>query len=212
MDLSKFKTADWLIVGAGIGMFLFGFLEWVTLSASGFGITLSQSFNAFEFFWTGTLPWLLVIAAAVITVLVTLEVVRRDQLPWSLVLLGVTVLATFLVLIRLFFNPIDGADEAGVDVGRGIGLVLATAASFVAVAGAYGKFRADGGELRDLTDLDKLKSAFSGGNTSSGSGVPPPPPPPPAAPPAPPLAPPTGSDREPPAPPPPPSPPSPPGG
>ncbi len=52
MDFSKFKTSDWLMVGGGGAMFIAGFLPWVTVSAGGF----SSSGNAFEFFFTGTLP------------------------------------------------------------------------------------------------------------------------------------------------------------
>ena len=68
MDFSKFKTHDWLIVGGGAGMFLFGFFNWIKISAIG-GIAGGSTGNAFDFFFTGTVPWLLLVASAVVTVL-----------------------------------------------------------------------------------------------------------------------------------------------
>lgn len=186
MDVSNFKTPDWLMIGGAAGMFIFGFFEWVTVSVSGFGITFSDGGgNVFDFFFTGTIPWLLVIGAAVVTVLLRIDVLKQEQAPWPLILLAATGLAALLLLIRLIFNPLDAPSE--VDVGRGIGMILSVISGFVAAAGAYLNFQASGGDIKDLTDVDKLKSSFSKGE-SSGDDMPPPPPPPP-----PPPAPPTNS-------------------
>ncbi len=174
MDFSKFKTPDWLIIGGGIGIFIFGFLNWVKVSAMGF----SQSGgNVFDFFWTGTIPWILLIAAAVITVLLVMDVLKRDQAPWPLIMLIVTVLAALLLLIRLIFNPIEGSDaieDMGGSVGRGIGMILSVIAGIVSAVGGVLNFTASGGKFDDLTDVNKLKSSFSKGDNAS------PPPPPPA--------------------------------
>ena len=83
MDFSKFKTPDWLMIGGGIGIFVFGFFEWVTVSGFGFS---SSGGNVFDFFWTGTIPWILVIASAVVTFLLVQGTLKQDQLPWPLVL------------------------------------------------------------------------------------------------------------------------------
>lgn len=188
MDFSKFKTSDWLIIGGGIGIFIFGFLEWVTVSGFGFS---SSGGNVFDFFWTGTIPWILVIASAVITFLLVQGTLKQDQLPWALVLLAATALASLLLLIRIVFNPIEGKDlieSAGGDVGRGIGMILSVISGFVATAGAYLNFQTSGGNLKDLADVDKLKSSFAkDGATDDGNDEPPPPPP--AEPPAPPAPP-----------------------
>ena len=67
----------------------------------------------------------------------------------------------------------------GVDISRGIGLYLALLAAIAVFVGCVMAFRESGGDLNDLKDFNKLKSAFgSGGSNSAGS--PPPPPPPPA--------------------------------
>ena len=198
MDFSKFKTPDWLMIGGGVGIFVFGFLKWVTVSFE--GVDLGGGGNVFDFFWTGTIPWILLIASAVVTVLLIQGTLKQDQLPWPLVLLAATVLASLLLLIRLIFNPIEGSGGAfGGEIGRGIGMILSVISGLVATAGAFLNFQASGGDIKDLTDVDKLKASFS---KSGGDDTPPPPPPPaPPAPPAPPTPPP-------PAPPAPPAPPS----
>ena len=189
MDFSKFKTPDWLIIGGGIGILIFGFFEWVTVSYQ--GVNLGGGGNVFDFFWTGTIPWILLIASAVVTFLLVQGTLKRDQLPWPLVLLAATALAALLLLIRIIFNPIEGSGAFGAEVGRGIGMILSVIAGLVAVAGAFLNFQASGGNIKDLTDVDKLKSSFSKGD--GGNDAPPPPPPPaaplqdPPAPPAPPA-------------------------
>ena len=66
--------------------------------------------NVFDFFWTGTLPWILVIATGVITFLLVQGMMKPGTLPWPLIFLVATGLAALLLLIRLIFNPIDGSD------------------------------------------------------------------------------------------------------
>jgi hypothetical protein len=182
MDFSKFKTSDWLIIGGGIGIFIFGFFNWVTVEAA--GLNLGGGGNVFDFFWTGTIPWILLIGSAVVTFLLVQGTLKHDQLPWPIVLLAATGLAALLLLIRLLFNPIEGSDITGIDVGRGIGMILSVLAGLAAAAGAFMNFQASGGNIKDLTDVDKLKSSFSKGD--AGADAPPPPPPP--APPAPPTS------------------------
>ena len=97
-------------------------------------------------------------------------------------------LAAFLFLLRIIFNPIEGKDiieAAGGSVGRGFGMILSAISGLVAATGAFLNFQAAGGELSDLTDINKIKESFGG---SSSDTIPPPPPqaddtpPPPPAP------------------------------
>jgi hypothetical protein len=188
VDLSKFKTSDWLKVGGGLGFLIFGFFNWISYSvdgAEGFGTSGSDG-NVFDFFFTGTIPWILVIGTAVITVLLVMGTLKPGSLPWPLIMLAATALAVLLLLIRLLFNPLDGKDEAealGIDVGRGIGMWLSTLSAIVALVGAFLGFKESGGDLNDLKDMNKLKGQFSG---AGGDSAPPPPPPPPGATPPPP--------------------------
>jgi hypothetical protein len=174
MDFSKFKTSDWLIVGGGVLTLIGGlFLDWIN-----FGVSFSDG-NAFDFTLTGALPWLLVIAATVITVLLILEKLDAKAQPWPLILLGGTSFAALLLLIRVVFNPGIGGEAS-----RGTGMLLTFVAALIATAGAVLNYQASGGELSDLTDMDKLKASFSSSGKDGGSDKPPPaaadtPPPPP---------------------------------
>ena len=74
--------------------------------------------------------------------------------------------AAVLILIRIIFNPLDGKDalEAlGVDVGRGIGMILSTVAVLAATAGAFIGYTESGGNINDLKDINKLKGGFGQG-------------------------------------------------
>jgi hypothetical protein len=178
MDLSKFKTHDWLVVGGGIGMLIFGFMHWIKVSYDGpLGVGISASgANAFDFFFTGTVPWLLLVAAAVVTVLLLMGTLKRDMLPWPLVILVATGLAALLLLIRFVFNPgVDTGNFDGLKVGRGIGMILSVIAGIVAAVGGVMTYTASGGNLSDLTDVNKIKGAF---DKQGGGEMPPPPPPP----------------------------------
>lgn len=188
MDLSKFKTSDWLKIGGAIGFLIFGFFEWVTVEGPG-GIDAGGGGNVFDFFWTGTLPWILVIGTGVITFLMVNGTMKPGTLPWPLIMLIATGLAALLLLIRILFNPIEGSDaiEAfGGSVGRGIGMILSVIAGLVAFVGAVLGFKESGGDFNDLKDMNKLKGAFQGSGEASSPpppppGMTPPPPPPPPA-------------------------------
>ncbi len=175
MDFSKFKTSDWLVVGGGIGMFVFGLMKWIKVSGP-LGLGSAGGGNAFDFFFTGTIPWLLLVGSAVVTVLLVTGTLKRDMLPWPLVILAATGLAALLLLLRVVFNPIDGSgalEGTGVSFGRGIGMILSFVSGVVALAGGVMNFTESGGDLNDLKDVNKLKSAFDKGS----SEMPPPPPP-----------------------------------
>jgi hypothetical protein len=191
VDLSKFKTSDWLKIGGAIGFLIFGFFEWVTIDGpSGFG-SIGGGSNVFDFFWTGTLPWILIIATGVITFLLVQGTMKPGSLPWPLIFLLATGLAALLLLIRLIFNPIEGSDAlegSGYSVGRGIGMILSVISGLAAFAGAFLGFKESGGDFSDLKDMNKIKGAFQGGGGGDDSAPPPPPtgmtPPPPPPPPA----------------------------
>jgi len=187
VDLSKFKTSDWLKIGGAIGFFIFGFFHWTTVEGpEGFGS--DSGFNVFHFFLTGTVPWILVIATGIITFLLATGKMKAGSAPWPFIMLIATGLAALLLLIRLLFNPIDGKDaieSVGGSVGRGIGLILSAISGFVAFAGAVMGFKESGGEFSDLTDMNKLKASFGSG-AAEASPPPPPPPPPGMTPPPPP--------------------------
>jgi phosphotransferase system glucose/maltose/N-acetylglucosamine-specific IIC component len=70
MDFSKFKTSDWLMIGGGVLTLIGGlFLDWIKVES----FSSFSGGDAFDFTLTGALPWLLIIASTVITVLLVLE-------------------------------------------------------------------------------------------------------------------------------------------
>ena len=187
MDISAFTKSDWMKIGGAIGFFVFGFFDWVTFELA--GATVS-GYNVFHFFWTGTIPWLLIMAVGTLTVLLALKVLDAKQLPWPLIMLAASALAALLLLLRLVFNPNDESDLfelAGGDVGRAFGMYLAVISGLVVFAGALMAFTESGGDLNDLKDVNKLKSQFGVTGSATDGGTPPPPPPPTTPPPPPPA-------------------------
>ncbi len=171
MDFSKFKTSDWLMIGGGAAMLILGMvLDWTSVN-TGFGtVTLDGPFN---YFLTGGLAWILVVGVGALAAALALEKLPPTQ-PWSLIFIGASGLAVLLMLIQLLIGGRQGTD-------RGIGMIGAFVWAAIALAGAYLNFQASGGNIKDLTDVDKLKASFA---KNDGDDAPPPPPPP--APPAPP--------------------------
>jgi hypothetical protein len=194
MDFSKFKTSDWLKVGGGALMLIAFFLKWWKVDFLGTSVGVSGS----EFFFTGWVPWLLLVAIAVITVLTVQGIAKLpSSIPLPIAMLAASALSFLLVLIRFFSDGVDGEFDDGIS--RGIGLYLALIAVILVLVGSVLGFKESGGDLNDLTDVNKLKSQFNTGGGAP-SSVPPPPPPTASAPPPPP---PPGPSTPPPPPPPP---------
>ena len=180
MDFSKFKTSDWLKIGGALVFLVFGFMSWITTSIDGVDVPGADTGNVFDFFWTGTLPWILVIGTGVLTFLLVSGTVKAGGKPWPLIMLGATGLAALLLLIRVIFNPLENKDLAeslGFEIGRGIGMIASAIGGCVAFAGALMGFTESGGNLSDLKDMNKMKSQFGSGNNPPPPGMPPPPPP-----------------------------------
>ena len=180
MDVSKFKTSDWLKIGGGAVFFIAGFLTWWKVEVAGF----SDSGNAFDWFFTGTLSWLIFTAIAVLTVLAAAgKFSLPAHVPTPLIYLAAAAIGFLLVLVRFISDGIDGDEAAafGADISRGIGLYLAVLAAIVVLVGCVKAFQESGGDLNDLKDFNRLKSAFGSGGSGSGGSPPPPPPPPPPA-------------------------------
>lgn len=175
MDFSKFKVHDWLMIGGGLAMLVLGMvLDWTSVSAGGFSASGDGPFN---YFFTGGIAWILVVAVGVLALLNAMGKLPPTQ-PWPLIFVGATGLAVILMILRILLGArFDGAD-------RGIGMYGGFIWAAIALAGAVMNFTASGGNLNDLKDMDKIKGSFGAGK-SAGDDMPPPPPPP--APPAPPA-------------------------
>jgi hypothetical protein len=166
-------------------MLILGFaLPWTTVDL--FGVSESGD-GPFDYFFTGGIAWILIVGVGVLALLNALGRLPHEQ-PWTLIFLGASGVATLLMVLRILMGArFDVAD-------RGTGMYGALIWSGVTLAGAVVAFQASGGDLKDLTDVDKLKASFSQGGGDDTGGTPPPPP-----------APPSGGSTPPPPPPPPPS-------
>ena len=193
MDFSKFKTSDWLKTGGAVAFLIFGLFPWTKVSAFGFS---ESGDNVFDFFFTGIIPWLLIIGTGVVSVLLLMGKIPKSSLPWPVIMLAATGLAALLLLLRLVVNPYEvggfDLDGSGVDVGRAFGMYLSVLSGLAVFAGAFLGFKESGGDINDLTDVNKLKSQFNVGGGAPGS-TPPPPPPPASSTPPPPPPPPAGA-------------------
>ena len=150
------------------------FLDWSSVDCpAGYPASLCANqpqLSGSDFFFRGTVPWILIVAVGVIATLLALDVIKPGKFPWSLIFLAASALGTLLVLIYLIHPTYSGFDS-----GRGIGSILGFLAAAAVLAGSFLGFKEGGGDLNDLKDMNKLKSQFSGG--SSAAGTPPPPPP-----------------------------------
>jgi hypothetical protein len=198
VDLSKFKTSDWLKIGGGVAVLFFAFIAFSGDVKEIAGIKVGDGdcdlgcpggLNMLDFFFTGTVPWLLLIAIAILTFLGAAGIFKLPStFPAPIVFLAAAALSTLLILIRVLMGPKAG--YAGVDVvwGRGFGMFIVLLGAIAVLVGCVQGFKESGGDLNDLKDMNKLKGQFTG----SGESAPPPPPPPPGATPPPPPPPPAG--------------------
>lgn len=195
MDTTNFKTPDWLMIGGGAAMLILGFvLDWTSIDT---GFASASGDGPFDYFITGGLAWILIVAVGGLALAHGLGKLPDSQ-PWPIIFLGMAGLGTILMVLCLLLGPrFDFAD-------RGTGMYGAFVWAVIALVGAYMNFTSKGGNVKDLTNMDALKSSFSQGEGAAGDTTSPPPPPPPA--------PPAADPPPPPAPPAPPSPPPPPSG
>lgn len=152
MDFSKLKTADWLKVGGAAGMLIFGFLDWAKFEFAGLS---SSGNNVFNYPVRGLISWILVIGIGVVTLLGT-QGKKVGNVQWPIVSVLATSVATILMLLLIALGP----DDSGVDLKPTIALWLAFISTIVALAGSIMSFQSGGGNLKDLTDVEKLKKGF----------------------------------------------------
>lgn len=152
MDFSKLKTADWLKVGGAAGMLIFGFFHWAKFEFM--GVTGTGN-NVFDYPVRGLISWILVIGVGVVTLLGA-QGKKVGNFQWPLVSVVATGVATVLMLLLVLLGP----DDSGVDFKPAAGLWLSFVSTIVALVGSVMSFQSSGGNLKDLTDVEKLKKGF----------------------------------------------------
>ena len=95
MDVKRISAADWLMIGGAVSTFVFGlFLDWAQYGhASGN--------NAFDYFLTGGIAWILAVAVGIVAFLLASGQMRPDGRPWPLIETVASMLAAVLMLVRL---------------------------------------------------------------------------------------------------------------
>ena len=149
--LNKLKPTEYLIVAGGALMLIFGLLRWFSwdLKQGDVLIQQNQKSNAFDYLFTGVVPWILVVGAAAVTVLLATGALNPGKVPWPLVILAATALGTVLVIIRLIIGPdVDTESGVSVDSSRGIGIWFSAVGAVLATVGAFLTYQANAFESR----------------------------------------------------------------
>jgi len=176
MDVSRFRVGDWVLVAAGVVMLILGLaVHWVTIEAD--GRNFGGARNAFDYFFTGGLAWLLVVAAGVVTFLLAARAIQRESAPWTRLTLGAAALATLLMLIRVIIG--GGADQRignqDVTLGRGAGMFIALVAAIGALVGALLNLREEGDSVSAIFgSFSNFRSRDNAENDGGSSPLPPP--------------------------------------
>lgn len=152
MNLSRLKPTEWLVVAGGVLVLVFGLLKWFSWESGTGGDLIRGKSNAFDYLLTGVLPWLLVVGAAVVTLLLASGTLQREGVPWSLAILGATLLAAVLIVIRLIIgHSVDTEGDVDVAVSRGIGVWVSAVGSIIATVGAFLTYQASAFDSRITT-------------------------------------------------------------
>ncbi|MET0144334.1 MAG: hypothetical protein ABW328_06060 [Ilumatobacteraceae bacterium] len=136
VETEEFGLSAWLRASGGVVFFLAGLLSWweVTLENG-----LQFTFNAFDYPWTGVLPYIIFVTIAILTIVIeTGSLPLHPILVHPIPLLAGASLGTLLVLVRFVAH----GDVARGSFQRGVGLYLAMAAALAVLAGCIISARA----------------------------------------------------------------------
>jgi hypothetical protein len=149
VDFSEVRPGDWLLIAGGAAMLIFG----VALDWASFGTQTTH--DAFDYFLTGGIAYILVVAAGLIAFLLAVRLIRPGTDRWPLILLVVTAVATGLMLVRLIIGAGE-IDSGGTDLNldRASGMYVAFLAAVVSLAGALMNFFAPADDENDFIDVD----------------------------------------------------------
>src|SRR6478735_8495305 len=98
MDVKRISAADWLMIGGAVSTFVFGlFVDWAR-----YGHVSGN--NAFDYFLTGGIAWILAVAVGIVAFLLASGQMRPDGGGWPLIQTVAAGLAAVLMLVRLLLG------------------------------------------------------------------------------------------------------------
>lgn len=144
--VNRLKLSDWVIVVGGALVLVFALPRWFSWEVNVGGVRGAGKTNAFDYFFTGFVPWVLLVGSAVVTVLLATGSLVIARVPWPLALLAATLLGFILILVRLIasHDPDFSGTDVDVDVSRGIGIWMSALGALIAFVGAFVGFRNTG--------------------------------------------------------------------
>ena len=126
MDVKRISAADWLMIGGAVSTFVFGlFLDWAQYGRA-------SGNNAFDYFLTGGIAWILAVAVGIVAFLLASGQMRPDGRPWPLIETVASMLAAVLMLVRLALGAgsakaSNGVSMVTIDLHRAAGMWLTDA-------------------------------------------------------------------------------------
>jgi hypothetical protein len=152
VDFSKFKTSDWLKVGGALIVAVFGFVAWSGDPTTVGGEKLPSGTcelggcpggpNMFDHFFTGVIPWILIVAVGVLAFLAASGIFKLpSSIPAPLVFLAASGLAAALVIIRVLIGPDVEVLNVDVEFERGFGMYIVALGAIAACAGSFLGFK-----------------------------------------------------------------------
>jgi hypothetical protein len=158
-DPAKVSKAEWIGLGAGVLAFVASFLPWYEVTFSGPSAVLSGFvsggwLSAWSLGFAAWFPVLLLVASAGVMLAEHLGAqIPTFRLGWPLILLGVSVLALVIILLRWVTlpDPTSGLPFSGVSFGAGFGLYVGLVAAVLFGLAQYLIFRASGQKFSDVT-------------------------------------------------------------
>ena len=167
MDLNKLSTADRVIGASAIVFLISMFLPWWGKDfGAEFGVSVgTYTQSGWDYFLTGWLPILLVVAMVIVIVMdrFTTTQLPKAPLPWGQLQLIAGATVAVLVVLRLIIPSNDVPGPVDVDLDRMYGLFIAALAAIGVGVGGFLKSK----EPEEVYSTDP--SAYP--------GTPPPPPP-----------------------------------
>jgi len=171
MDLNKLTTAEKVIIASGIVYLIAMFLPWWGLDFGEFG---SASNSGWDYFLTGILPLLLVIAMVTQIALAKFSTTQlpAPPIPWNQIHMILGAIVAVLLILRVVIGSSEGDGSFEVDLDRMWGLWVALLAAIGVGVGGFLK-------SKDPEDAYTGPGYPQGGPgyPQGGPGAPPPPPP-----------------------------------